>query len=86
VTQFQPYEGIAIPPGGEVLVRQAGLSEGMFRYYFALSDQVSADGSIFSVPPSSVRGNVANRTDPRRYPLGYFFATEVSEARIRREP
>jgi hypothetical protein len=86
VTQFQPYEGIDIPPGGDVLVRQAGLSEAMFRYYFALSDQVSADGSAFSVPPASVRGNVANRTDPTRYPLGYFFATEVSEARIRREP
>jgi len=85
VEGFQPYEGVDIPPGGAVLLRQIGLSEAMFRYYFALSDQVSADGSPFSVPPAGVRGNVANRTDPSRFPLGYFFVAEVSEARLRRE-
>lgn len=84
VERFQPYEGVDIPAGGTVLLRQIGLSEAMFRYYFALSDQVSADGSPFSVPPAGVRGNVANRTDPARFPLGYFFVAEVSEARLRR--
>lgn len=86
VVKFQPYEGIDIPPGAQVLVRQIGLSEAMFRYYFALSDQVSADGSPFSVPAASVRGNVANRTDPLHFPVGYFFAAEVSEARVTRSP
>jgi hypothetical protein len=77
---FQPYEGIDIPVGSTVLMRQIGLSERMYRYYFAFSDQVSADGSPFAVPPASVRGNVSNVTDPSRFPLGYFHAAEVAEA------
>jgi hypothetical protein len=78
---FQPYEGIDIPPGAMVLMRQVGLSKDMYRYYFALSDQVSSDGSPFAVPPSSVRGNVANLSDALHYPLGYFHAAEVAEQR-----
>jgi hypothetical protein len=27
-----------------------------------------------------VRGNVVNRTNPARFPLGYFMASEVTEA------
>lgn len=81
---FQPYEGIDIPVGSTVVMRQIGLSERMFRYYFAFSDQVSADGSPFAVPPASIRGNVSNVTDPSRFPLGYFHAAEVSEAQVTR--
>lgn len=77
---FQPYEGIDIPVGSTVLMRQIGLSERMYRYYFAFSDQVSADGSPFAVPPAGIRGNISNVTDPSRFPLGYFHAAEVSEA------
>jgi hypothetical protein len=77
---FQPFEGIVIPPGGRVLLRQYALSEDLYRYYFALSEQTTNDGSPFAVPASSVRGNVVNRTDPSRFPLGYFLATEVAEA------
>ena len=81
---FQPYEGIDIPIGSTVVMRQVGLSERMYRYYFAFSDQVSADGSPFAVPPSSIRGNVSNVTDPSRFPLGYFYVAEVAEARVTR--
>lgn len=84
ITGFQPYEGIDIPIGSTVLMRQIGLSERMYRYYFAFSDQVSADGSPFAVPPASVRGNVSNLTDPSRFPLGYFYAAEVAEASVTR--
>lgn len=82
ISGFQPYEGIDIPPGSTVLMRQVGLSERMYRYYFAFSDQVSADGSPFAVPPASIRGNVSNLTDPARFPLGYFLVAEVSEATV----
>lgn len=84
VVGFQPYEGIDVPVGSTVLVRQIGLSEAMFRYYFALSDQVGVDGSPFAVPPASVRGNVINRTTRDRPALGYFYVSEVSEARATR--
>jgi hypothetical protein len=86
ITGFQPYEGVNVPAASQVLIRQIALSEAIYRFYFAFSDQVSADGSPFSVPPASVRGNVANLTDPTRFPLGYFYASEVAEARATRRP
>lgn len=84
VLGFQPFEGVPIEFGSTVLVRQIGISEDIYRYYFALSDQVSGEGSIFAVPPASVRGNVANRTNPRAPALGYFYVSEVGEARATR--
>lgn len=84
VTGFQPFEGINIPVGSRVRVRQIGISESMYRYYFALSDQVGVGGSPFSVPPASIRGNVANLTTPTSPALGYFSVSEVSEASITR--
>jgi hypothetical protein len=81
LTAFQPYGGIAVLPGQQVVVRQVALSEASYRYYYALSDQTSNGGSPFGVAPAGVRGNVANLTRPSRYPLGYFIAAEVSEAR-----
>lgn len=81
IRRFQPYDGVPVATGAQVLVRQMALSEGLYRYYFALSDQASNDGSPFSVPLSSVRSNIANRTNSALRPLGYFMATEVAEAR-----
>lgn len=79
INAFQPFEGIEIQPGSTVLIRQIGLSEALFRYFFAFSDQVGADGSPFGVPPASLRGNVANLTDPLNPALGYFSVAQVSE-------
>lgn len=78
---FQPYEGINIPMGATVLLRQIAISEQMYRYYFALNDQLGSDGSPFAVPPSSVRGNVQNNTNSALPALGYFSVCEVSERR-----
>jgi hypothetical protein len=63
------------------VIRQFGISRGMFNYFTPMGEQTSNDGSPFSVPPSSVRGNVRNLTNPTRPALGYFFAAEVAEAR-----
>ncbi len=80
VLGYQPFEGVDIKVGSRVLVRQTGISEALYRYYFALTDQVSGDGSIFSVPPASLRGNIGNLTNPQQPALGYFSVSEVSEA------
>ncbi len=85
VREYQPYGGIPVAPGQLVTVRQIALSAPAYRYYLALSDQVTNDGSPFAVAPASVRGNVANLTRPARLALGYFMAGEVSEA-TRRVP
>ena len=45
----------------------------------ALSAQVGNNGSPFGVPVSSVRGNVANTTNPSKRAVGYFIAGEYTE-------
>ena len=78
VDGFQPFEGIDIPMGATVIVQQIAISEATYRYYFALNEQLSGDGSSFAVPPASVRGNVQNKTNPALPALGYFYVSEVS--------
>lgn len=78
VDRFQPFEGIPIPEGTTVLIRQIAISEQMYRYYLALNEQLTSDGSPFAVPPASVRGNVQNLTNPALPALGYFSVSEVS--------
>jgi Domain of unknown function (DUF4249) len=79
VIGYQPFDEEALAKGDRVRLRQLGLSEPAYRYYVALFEQSDGSGSPFSVPAASVRGNVANLTDPSHYPLGYFLAAQVSE-------
>jgi hypothetical protein len=78
VIGYQPFDEEALASGARVRMRQVALSESSFRYYAAIFDQTTGSGP-FSVPPASVRGNIANLTHPDHYPLGYFLAAEVSE-------
>ena len=80
VQQWQPYDGKELPSGAYVLMRQMSLSEAGYRYYRALSDQSSNNGSPFSVPLGSVRSNIVNLTNSSHRALGYFMASEVAEA------
>lgn len=83
IRQFQPFDGVPVKSGQEILIRQYSISETVWRYYDALNQQTDGDGSPFSVPPASVRGNVANLTRPDIRALGYFSASAVSERRAR---
>ncbi|MEP6833870.1 MAG: DUF4249 domain-containing protein [Gemmatimonas sp.] len=86
VDGFQPFEGIDIPFGAIVTLRQIAISEAMYRYYFAFNDQLAGDGSPFAVQPASLRGNVQNKTNPSLPALGYFYASEVSVRTATRSP
>ncbi len=77
--RFQPYDGVIVTRGQQVTVRQVAISEQAYRFYSALSEQGLNDGSPFGVPPSSLRGNVANLTTPAKHGLGYFIVAEVTE-------
>ena len=79
VVGYQPYDEEVVETGQLVTVRQVALSEPAYRYYFALFEQSTGGGGPFSVPPASIRGNVANLTRPDHYPLGYFLTAEVRE-------
>jgi len=82
VETFQPYGGVRVRSGQRVVLRQIAISAQAYRFYYTLSSQAINNGSPFSVPPTSVRGNVANETTPSRLALGYFMVSEVSQAQL----
>lgn len=63
------------------LVRQLSISKNEYDYMFLLYDQTTGGGPI-DAPPATLRGNIENITNPKNYPLGYFGASEVSEAEL----
>lgn len=67
--------------GDQGIIRQIGLSEFAYRYYFAIYDQEGSRGNL-SAPPAPIRGNIQNITNPDNYALGYFYAAEISEKEI----
>jgi len=68
--------------GQNGMIRQIGLSEYAYKYYFALFDQEGSRGNLSS-PPAPLRGNIQNISNPDNYALGYFYAAEISEKQIR---
>lgn len=81
ISGYQPNHEVAIEPGQRAEVRQIALSREGHDYYRALFEQNAlGSGNPFSIPPASVRGNVANLTRPDRFALGFFEAAEVSVA------
>lgn len=79
VRGFQPYSGVALRPGQMVKLRHMSLSAQGYRFYLALNNMLLSDGSPFSMPPASLRGNVANLDRPGEPAMGYFLAAEVEE-------
>ena len=76
-----PNDELIYVAGDRAEVRQMALSEFAYKYYFAIFDQEGSRGAL-STPPAAIRGNMENLTNPDNYPLGYFYATEVSKATI----
>jgi hypothetical protein len=76
-----PNDELIYKSGQQAFVRQIALSEFAYNYYFALFDQIGTRGGL-SAPPAPIRGNIENLTNPDRYALGYFYATEIAEAEL----
>ena len=83
VRGFQPYSGMVLRSGQTVRLRHMSLSAQGYRFYLTLNNVSLGDGSPFSIPPASLRGNVANLTRPAEPALGYFLAAEVDERTAR---
>lgn len=79
VRGYQPYSGVVLRPGQTVRIRHMSLSEPGYRFYLTLNTVILSDGSPFSLPPASLRGNVANLDRPAAPALGYFLTAEVDE-------
>jgi hypothetical protein len=77
--EFQPFSGRPVRSGQSVMIRQFAISASLFRYLSSLNAQAGGSGSPLAYPAESLRGNVANVTDPDARALGYFMAAAVSE-------
>jgi hypothetical protein len=76
-----PNDEMIFIPGDRAEVRQIALSEFAYKYYFAIFDQEGNRGGL-STPPALIRGNLENLTNPDNFPLGYFYASEISVAAL----
>ena len=76
-----PNDQLIYVVGDRAEVKQIALSEFAYRYYFAIFEQEGSRGGL-STPEAAIRGNIKNLTNPDHYPLGYFYASEVSVASI----
>lgn len=81
ITGKEPNTEVTLTAGDTVLVRQIGLTEAAFTYHDLLYEQTGGTGFV-ETPSTPIRGNVRNMTRPNLYPLGYFRASEVSEAKL----
>jgi hypothetical protein len=73
-----PNDELIYAAGDKAEVIQIALSEFAYNYYFAIFEQEGSRGGM-STPPAVIRGNIENITNPDQYPLGYFFASEISK-------
>lgn len=61
-----------------VQVYQLAISETAFEYFDLIKKQTTTTGSIFDPPPSFLRGNLVNNSNPDEEVLGYFVVAGVS--------
>lgn len=74
---YLPNEERVFEPGEEVVVKQIGLSEQAYDYYFQIFVQTGQTGSFIDVPPATINGNVVNLTNKENYALGFFSASQI---------
>ena len=79
---YLPNEEVVVEPGQEVTIRQIGLSEDQYDFYFLLFEEAGKTGQLIDTPPAPVRGNIVNVTNPENFPLGYFGVNQVSQKTI----
>jgi len=65
-----------------LLVKQRAVSEAEYAFRTQLQNSTEQQGTLFSVIPGTVVGNIHSTTDPNEYVLGYFRAQDVKERRV----
>ncbi len=66
-----------IEPGDLLTISLLGIDNEFANYVDQALVQAGESGGGFGVPPSNVRGNVINETEPDNFPYGYFSISEV---------
>jgi len=60
-----------------IMVKQQSITEGAYKFWSAVYDQLNNTGGVFDKSPATIQGNVFNVNDPTEQVLGYFMATSV---------
>lgn len=66
----------------QVDVTQRTLTQSAFAFWTQIEEQVEDIGDPFAPPPSPVRGNLRNETNPEARVLGYFSAAGATQATV----
>lgn len=75
---FAFYRDDEIKKGDVIYYSVQGVTESYYNYMNKLLNTSGTDGgNPFSTPPSTLRGNIINKTNPDDYPLGYFQLSEI---------
>lgn len=74
---FAYFSDSDIKPGNVVRFEIQGISRRFYEYMFILRSQAGAAGGPFQTQPTTVRGNVVNKTNPENFPFGYFRLSET---------
>ncbi len=75
---FGLYFDDKIKPGDELDMSLRGISQKYFNYISKLINIAGGNnGSPFSTPPATLRGNIINLNNNEDYPLGYFSLSEI---------
>ncbi len=76
------YENMVI--GQDVTIKILGIDERYYNYANLLIEQSEQNGgNPFLAPPSVLRGNIVNTTNPDNYALGYFNFSEADRFEFR---
>ena len=65
--------------GDSIRIRQYGLSNIGYNYWYLLILQNTQQGGPFQTNPVNLVGNIINESNPNLNPLGYFRISEISE-------
>lgn len=65
-----------------ILIKQASLNEGGYKFYYAQRQYTENSGGLFTPMPTELKGNVKCLSNPETKVLGYVIASQVTTKRI----
>jgi hypothetical protein len=75
---FSLSQNDSLKKGDKIDITHLGISKSYYNYISIIISLAGQNGGgPFQSPPSTVRGNVVNTTNPDNYPLGYFSVSEI---------
>lgn len=75
---FSISQNDSLKAGEKIDITHFGISKSYYNYINIIINLASQNGGgPFQSPPSTIRGNVVNTTNPSNYPLGYFSVSEI---------